>query len=361
MQVVLYNPKVPDEYGVGWYMNVHPCCWGPGNARVFPSSLFNIGYGYRERGCEVFYTEDMPQSADVIVMPITLHRRRWYVDEALKLRSRIRGCRIEAMECPSGMGDDDSLISNGVFDGFHRWEAFRRVAFDILPDLTFDPWIFVFDGCPHSCVFCCWRRVRNRLDYLGHSMDVGDLIRLAERLAGGSRQMPYLMCSDITEDRGWFERFKEGWPRWPYITDVRATNVEKFEELAETGCRSVTMGLEAADDDVLAEIRKGFTTSDWLKAHDKLVSLGIRVSVPILFGLSDREDPEKYARFVSENGLREDRMHCGIAKMYPGSPWYGQSFEWYVEYGDPLKVRVGVALAVEKMRRFKELVKCKSA
>ena len=358
MRVVLYNPLIPARYGIGRYMNVGPCCWGPGNARVFPSSLFNIGYGYRERGCEVVYAEDMPASADVVVMPITMHMRRWYVEEALKLRARIPGCRIEAMECPTGMGDDESLIPKGVFDGFHRWEDFRRVAFDILPDLTFDPWIFVFDGCPHSCVFCCWWRVHTRLDYLGHSMDVADLVRLAERLVTKSRQMPYLMCSDITEDRGWFERFRQGWLKWPYITDVRATSMERFEELAETGCKSVTMGLESADDEVLAEIRKGFTTATWVKAYEKLESLGIVVNVPILFGLSDKEDPEKCADFVLRNGLRKNRVHPGLAKMYPGSPWYGQPFEWYTEYGDLVRVRERVGVAVRKLERFREMVGC---
>ena len=78
--------------------------------------------------------------------------------------------------------------------------------------------------------------------------------------------------------------------------NVRNKEVEELSELRELGLRTLYVGCESGDDEVLRRVGKGETLETSVAALTKLKAAGLRTSVMILHGLGGTALSEQHAR-----------------------------------------------------------------
>lgn len=71
--------------------------------------------------------------------------------------------------------------------------------------------------------------------------------------------------------------------------DVQRKSVEELKQLKELGLDLVYLGAESGSDKVLEKVNKGVTSSEMIKACDKLHAANVDISVMILSGLGGQE------------------------------------------------------------------------
>jgi radical SAM superfamily enzyme YgiQ (UPF0313 family) len=116
--------------------------------------------------------------------------------------------------------------------------------------------------------------------------------------------------------------------RLPWACAVRATpaSSELFSVMKAGGCQVVFLGIESADDTVLAENRKGITTDDVKRCLEAARRAGMPVVGFLVLGLPGETEAsiQKTLRFI------EDKMHSFViprprfAVPYPGTELFQQ-------------------------------------
>ncbi|MFZ5950944.1 MAG: B12-binding domain-containing radical SAM protein [Candidatus Rifleibacteriota bacterium] len=69
----------------------------------------------------------------------------------------------------------------------------------------------------------------------------------------------------------------------------RLQNEEMLKEMAEAGCRSIDIGVESLDDEILTDIKKDCTSAQIELAIQKVAKAGIEPKINILIGASEKE------------------------------------------------------------------------
>ena len=119
--------------------------------------------------------------------------------------------------------------------------------------------------------------------------------------------------------------------------------------------------VESPDPEVLKVMDRKMDLDKFLRGYKMLQAAGIKVMCPMLFGVDEREDPVEYADFCNKNGVQ---ANPGIMKLYEGTPafhkmkkegWETERFKEWSEPAEPLLVRKGLDVALEKIRKFKVL------
>jgi radical SAM superfamily enzyme YgiQ (UPF0313 family) len=203
-------------------------------------------------------------------------------------------------------------------------------------------------GCPYACSYCFnpamrqlygpgWgkRRIRS-------PQNVVDEIE--QTRAGAALQFVQFRCSMFPCEEEWLAVFSGQYRQrigLPFYCHVRADQIseEAARLLGETGCRSVNMGIECADEhyrrDVLCRPMSNQTIRD---ACRRLHERGIAIMADNMVGLPGRtlEDDFATLRFNIECGI--DYALAMILQPYPGTG----ICDWAVEHGcfdgDPARI-----------------------
>ena len=106
--------------------------------------------------------------------------------------------------------------------------------------------------------------------------------------------------------------------------DILDKSTEELKLLKEAGLKLVYVGLESGDDIVLQNVKKGVSSSEIVKAGQKLRASGIELSLTVISGLGGqsrlREHALASAKCVSE--IKPEYLGFLTLMVIPGTPLY---------------------------------------
>lgn len=161
-------------------------------------------------------------------------------------------------------------------------------------------------GCPNRCIFCLGRKmvgfhVRQRspervADEIESLLSMGfTTINIADDLFTASRKRVFAFCREINK-RGL--RFS-----WSVFARVNTVDEELLRIMMETGCTSVSFGIESGNTDMLKRVRKGITVAQAEEAAALCRKVGIRAHASFIAGL-----PGETRETLKESSALKDRL-----------------------------------------------------
>jgi tRNA A37 methylthiotransferase MiaB len=210
-------------------------------------------------------------------------------------------------------------------------------AAEILKDYQFYPadafsFVFTSRGCPFNCFFCgsrsIWsRKVRQRstANVLG---EIDRLWRLgvkklyfADDTFGVKRERTIDFC----------ERLGTAFPqlRWSCELHVNVVQEQLLSAMKRAGCELIQLGVESGSDEILRQMRKGYTIDKALAVTRLIKEHGIRLATFFMVGFPQEteESFHETARAIAMSA--SDEICYSIFTPYPGT----EAFEYCREHG----------------------------
>ena len=143
-------------------------------------------------------------------------------------------------------------------------------------------------GCPFPCIFCSARdmagaKIRNRstesvVDELQDLAGLGfHQINIADDLFSGRKKHCLAVCDEIVS-RG----LKITWSCYSRVDTI---NVDMLKRMKEAGCKTMSFGIESANEEILKSVRKGITIPKTIEAVQMCVDVGIDPHCSFILGL----------------------------------------------------------------------------
>jgi len=185
-------------------------------------------------------------------------------------------------------------------------------------------------GCPYSCDFCCIEFSSGR-KYRKKPVEqvVAEIKELSKHNTGPVTKRYHFMDDNLYVNRNYtIELFKAIIPLNIQWMGMGSLNIIQDEEvlslIAQSGCRSFSIGFESISEENLKVANKDKTNSieEYKIAAKKLTEHGIIPSGYFIFGF-DHDDEESFARtvkFTKEN--RIINPYFNILTPFPGTPLY---------------------------------------
>jgi anaerobic magnesium-protoporphyrin IX monomethyl ester cyclase len=162
-------------------------------------------------------------------------------------------------------------------------------------------------GCPYSCIFCQGRRmvgkkIRKRsasliVDEIEHILSYGiNRINVADDLFASDSTKVKEVCGEIQERGLSFT--------WSAFARVNTVNRETLQIMKETGCDSVSFGVESGNPEMLKRIRKNITLDQVRQAVRLCNDVGMIAHTSFIVGLPGEtmETLEETKRFAGTLG-----------------------------------------------------------
>lgn len=165
-------------------------------------------------------------------------------------------------------------------------------------------------GCPYRCVFCGWggSTVTDRTFRMRPAAQVaGDLRWMKEAaIAAGAKPPPlYVLSAQLTTNLRWLKRFAAAMEDvdYPFVSNINLREVtdEKLELLRGAGMHSMSAGLEATSDELLAMLGKPYTFAQAMAGIRVVAQSGMPCKLHLRSGFG--ETAAQVAASVA--GLRE--------------------------------------------------------
>ena len=198
--------------------------------------------------------------------------------------------------------------------------------------------IYTTLGCPYRCSFCCiqapfrsgeqvsgyspsansyryWspERVLAEIEVLVNRYGVRNL-KIADEMFVLNRKHVSAICDGIIE-RGYDLNL------WAYAR-VDTVRDEMLDKLRQAGFRWLAFGIEAASDQVRADVDKRFDQDEIYETLDKVRASGIHVIGNYIFGLPEDDHASMQATFDLAVELNCEFANFYATMAYPGSPLY---------------------------------------
>lgn len=111
---------------------------------------------------------------------------------------------------------------------------------------------------------------------------------------------------------------------WSCFGRVDCIDRELLQEMKRAGCYMVRYGVESSDNQILRNIRKGFTTDQVREAFKLTHSLSMKTHATVMYG-SPGETPESMRRTLDFTlALDPDYTQFTITTPYPGTDYYNR-------------------------------------
>lgn len=152
-------------------------------------------------------------------------------------------------------------------------------------------------GCPYECIFCQGRRmvgkrIRQRsairvVDEIAEILSYGiNRINVADDLFVTNKKKVREVCEEINKRGLSFT--------WSAFARVNTVDKETLEIMRDTGCDSVSFGVESGNPEMLTRIKKGITLDQVRRAVNLCNEVGILAHTSFIAGLPG-ESPETLA------------------------------------------------------------------
>ena len=188
-------------------------------------------------------------------------------------------------------------------------------------------YVFASRGCPRRCAYCSSRavwggRVRSR----STESVVAELAQLAARgvchahfdddTFGVTPVGLVSLCRALEQARLGLSYSCE--------THVSLIDETSVQALAGAGFRTVQLGLESGDDQMLARVGKGFTVRQAERAAALIKDAGMRLEAFFMVGFPDETEGSLAATRALMKRLACDKLIYSIFTPYPGTPLFAR-------------------------------------
>ena len=125
------------------------------------------------------------------------------------------------------------------------------------------------------------------------------------------------------------------------FTHVLLSDEDRINILAETGCKEIGIGIESGDNEILKNIKKGFTAEEALEAVQKYHARNIRVKTFIIVGLPGEscESIEKTRQWLQQ--AKPDAWDISVFIPYPGCDIYHNKAKYDIKFSEHLDWNLG--------------------
>jgi len=191
--------------------------------------------------------------------------------------------------------------------------------------------VFATRGCPYACSFCGSRNVwgqkvrfrsaENVVEEIGRLRGIGvESVHFDDDTFGVTGEHIGRLC----------ERIAESWAdlEWSCELHVNLVNDANLAVMARAGCRSIQLGIESGNNEVLRQIRKGFTIEKALAAAETIRRHGVAVQAFFMVGFPE-ETEATLADTAAAMRKIDGMLSYSIFTPYPGT----EAFDYCLERG----------------------------
>jgi len=202
--------------------------------------------------------------------------------------------------------------SRGYHFSFARREPFATLLTDY--------------GCPYPCSFCViatlpfrTRPVEDVLEELDHLRERGvHELFFMDQTFGVQRERALELCAAFAE---------RGDLSWTAYTRPDLADEELLGAMRTAGCHTIMMGVESADDELLALYRKGYRASEVSAAFGCARALGLRTVGTFIIGLPEETEDSLRATLELAIALDMDFLSLNVAVPRFGTPFRARAIE----------------------------------
>ena len=189
--------------------------------------------------------------------------------------------------------------------------------------------IFTGRGCPNQCTFCAWPQT-----LMGRKYRVRSIESVANEFEWIQNNLPevkeiFIEDDTFTINKKRIREFSEGIKRKElnitWACNARATlDYETMKEMKKANCRLLIVGYESGSDEILKNIKKGFTTHEIKQFAKDARKAGLLVHADFIIGLPGETTGtiETTKKLIRE--VRPDILQVSVASPFPGTEFY----EW---------------------------------
>ena len=187
-------------------------------------------------------------------------------------------------------------------------------------------------GCPYSCKFCytpifnkgLWRprsveNIISELKMISQNRKITDIFFIDDNFTDNTKRIESL-CERIIQSKK-----KKEINDFKFIAQIRVDSVVKsprmVEKMAKAGFFAVFIGIESANEEVLKDIRKGFSFKTVLKAIKTLHEQNLIIIGNVIIGINLNSTEKELIREIDfMKKLDIDGLNFTILIPFPGTP-----------------------------------------
>lgn len=194
-------------------------------------------------------------------------------------------------------------------------------------------------GCPGQCIFCASRKFSGS-KYRAYSAKrvfaiIIFLLKIFRIRGFGFMDDTFTVLKKRTLELTKLLKEKKIMIGYSIKSRVDLINEDVLESLSLTGCRSVHIGVESADDNVLAGLKKGTNLEKNLKAIELLAKYGIMAECSLMIGNPSDTKETIYKTIILSHIINKYfSSTIGVSTPYPGTELY--------ERRDDLKINIKI-------------------
>jgi len=188
--------------------------------------------------------------------------------------------------------------------------------------------VFTGRGCPNQCTFCSWpqtlmgrkyrvRSVQNVLDELEWVQD-----NLSEINEVFFEDDTFTICREriIEFTKSYKERKLD--IAWACNARVDTLDLKTMKEMKKANCRLIIAGYESGDNNILKNVKKGFTTQQIKQFSNNAKEAKLLVHGDFIVGLpgETKETIEMTRKLINET--KPDILQVSVASPFPGTEFY---------------------------------------
>jgi radical SAM superfamily enzyme YgiQ (UPF0313 family) len=185
-------------------------------------------------------------------------------------------------------------------------------------------------GCPFKCTFCYRmdkgfrprsnEAVIEEIKLLQKDYDIS-YICFADELLMSSPERTVSLCKDFIKSKLNIH--------WYCFGRLNYAKPEILKLMKRAGCVCISYGIEAMDDDVLRNMKKGLTVKQIISGIESTIESGISPGFNMLFGnIGDsKETLNKAVKFLMKHDDGAELRTIKPVTPYPGSPLYYTAIE----------------------------------
>ena len=199
-------------------------------------------------------------------------------------------------------------------------------------------------GCPYPCTFCVIGTLGFQTRPVADVLEEIDALRASgtrelfvmDQTFGIQRERALELCAAF-EERGDLS--------WTTYSRPDTADDELLAAMARAGCHTLMMGVESADDELLATYRKGYVAQTVIEGFQRVKRHGLRTVGTFIIGLPEETEDTLRATLELAVELEMDFMSINMAVPRFGTPFRARALELGLANAEDLVMDQGGAQA----------------